>query len=351
MSKTVHELAQLIQGKVVGDGQVRVGDIATFESPKAGSITFIQNEKELPRLEASDIACLIVPSTIAKSAKPLIQVKNPKLAWAQLLAVFYPPDQPVRSISEKAVVSPSAKLGHQVTVEPFAVISEGAQIGDDTVIRSYVYLGKNVRVGARSTLHPGVVVYDRCVVGSGVTIHAGTVIGADGFGYVATPGRQEKVPQVGIVVIEDDVEIGACTTIDRATLGETRIGRDVKIDNQVQIAHNVSIGPHTAISAQTGISGSCKVGEHVTMGGKVGLGDHVEIGDYVMVGAGAGFATGKKVPPRQIVFGQPARPYQEARKQIGAQLRAAETLEDVRKLRKRVDELEKQIQKTSNPAS
>src|SRR5205085_415899 len=157
------------------------------------------------------------------------------------------------------------------------------------------------------------------VVGASVIIHAGSVIGSDGFGYVPTAEKQEKVPQVGNVVIEDEAELGACVTIDRATIGSTKISKGVKIDNLVQIAHNVTIGPHTVISAQTGISGSSKVGAHVTMGGKVGLGDHVEIGDWTTVGAGSGFPSGKKVPEKQIVFGEPARPYQEARRQIGAQ--------------------------------
>ena len=180
-------------------------------------------------------------------------------------------------------------------------------------------------------------------LGSNVVIHAGTVIGADGFGYVATQTAHEKLPQIGNVVIEDDVEIGACSTVDRAAIGSTRIGQGCKIDNLVQIAHNVVIGPHTVISAQTGISGSCKIGSHVTMGGSVGVGDHVEIGDWTMVGAGAGFPSNKKVPGKQIVFGQPARPYAEARRQIGAQLRAAETLDDVRALKKRVAELDKKL--------
>jgi len=173
------------------------------------------------------------------------------------------------------------------------------------------------------------------------------VIGADGFGYVATATAHEKLPQIGNVVIEDDVEIGSCSTIDRAAIGSTRIGRGCKIDNLVQVAHNVQIGPHTVISAQTGISGSCKIGSHVTMGGSVGVGDHVEIGDWAMIGAGAGFPSNKKVPGKQIYFGQPARPYAEMRKQFGAQLRSAETLDDVRALKKKVAELEKRLEETS----
>jgi len=190
-------------------------------------------------------------------------------------------------------------------------------------------------------MHSNVVIYDRRIIGSAVIIHSGTVIGADGFGYVSTSSGHIKVPQVGNVIIEDQVELGACVTIDRATIGSTRIGLGSKIDNLVHIVHNVVIGSHTTISAQTGIAGSCKIGSFVTMGGKVRLGDHVEIGDQTTIGAGTGFPSGKKVPGQQTFFGQPARPYEEARKQIAAQLRAADTAEDVRFLKKKITELKK----------
>ena len=342
-SKTVQELAALVQGRVLGDGQVLVSGVTNLESPGPGLITFVQDEKALRRLESSPLACLIVPPSLQVSSKPLIQVPHAKLAWAKLLEYFFPSASYSQTISPHAVISQTAKIGKRVTVEPFAVISDSAEIGDEAVIRSHVFVGSNVKVGAKAILHPGVTVYENCQIGNAVVIHAGSVIGADGFGYVTTQGAQEKIPQVGNVVIEDNVEIGALTTIDRATIGSTQICKGVKIDNQVQIAHNVFIGPHTVISAQTGISGSCKIGAHVTMGGKVGVGDHVEIGDWTMVGAGSGIPSGKKIPPKQIVFGQPARPYKEARKQIAAQLRSAEMLEEIRKLKKQMAELEKKI--------
>lgn len=339
----VKELAQMLQSQALGDADAPVSGITTFEDPQAGCITFIQHKKDLADLEATDVAALIVPKDIQNSSKPLIPVDHPKLAWAKLLRVFHPERPASGKVSAEASIAPDAQIGKGVTIEPFARICGGAHIGDHAVIRSYAYVGESVKVGQGSVLHPGVVVYENCVIGRNVVIHAGSVIGADGFGYIATPAKQEKVPQVGNVIIEDDVEIGACTTIDRATLGSTLIGKDSKIDNQVQIAHNVTIGAHAAISAQSGISGSCKLGEHVTLGGKAGLGDHVEIGDWVMAGAGSGFPSGKKIPSKQIVFGQPARPYHEARRQIGAQLRAAEMLEDLRELKKKVAALESQL--------
>ena len=341
----VKELAQLLKSQVLGDGEALVTGITNIETPQKGFIAFIQDKKDLAELEATDLACLIVPKDVQSSSKPVIPVEHPKLAWAALLPVFHPPLAFNGKVSGEASIAPGAKIGQGVTVEPFARISEGAVLADGVVIRSFAFVGENVRIGKSSILHSGVVIYESCVLGERVIVHAGTVIGADGFGYVATPAKQEKVPQVGNVIIEDDVEIGACSTIDRATVGSTVIGRDTKIDNQVQIAHNVVIGPHTALSAQSGISGSCKIGSHVTMGGKAGLGDHVEIGDWVMVGAGAGFPSNKKIPSKQIVFGQPARPYHEARRQIGAQLRSAETLDEVRELKKRVAALEEKLEK------
>ncbi len=344
MAFKLKELAEILKSRVIGNAEIPISGITTFEDPLPGCITFIQHKKDLQTLEATEIAGLIVPKDVASSSKPIIQADNPKLAWAQLLRVFHPGHPASGKVSPEASIAPTAHLGAGVTVEPFARISDHAVIEDGAVIRSFAFVGENVKIGKSSVLHPGVVIYENCLIGQRVVIHASSVIGADGFGYVATPARQEKIPQVGNVAIEDDVEIGACTTIDRATLGSTVIGRDTKLDNQVQIAHNVTVGPHSAISAQSGISGSCKIGAHVTMGGKAGLGDHVEIGDWVMVGAGSGFPSGKKIASKQIVFGQPARPYHEARRQIGAQLRAAEMLDDIRALKKRIAALEAQLQ-------
>jgi len=345
--KTVEEFAKLVGGTVIGDGATLIEGITNFENPLKGHISFVQDEKGFKILEASDIACIIVPKQIGRSSKVLIQVEHPKRAWAQLLRELFPARKFPGTISANALIAQTAKLGKNVTVDSFATVGEHAVIGDDTVLGSHVFVGENVKIGAHCVIHPNVTLYENCQLGTNVIIHAGTVIGADGFGYVATPGAHEKLPQIGNVVIEDDVEIGSCSTVDRAAIGSTRIGKGCKIDNLVQIAHNVVIGPHTVISAQTGISGSCKIGSHVTMGGSVGVGDHVEIGDWAMIGAGAGFPSNKKVPGKQIYFGQPARPYQEMRKQFGAQLRSAETLDDVRALKKKVAELEKKLEETS----
>ena len=347
LKKTVQEFAKLAGGVIVGDGATMIEGITNFENPLKGHISFAQDEKSFKTLEASEISCIIVPKQISQSSKVLIQVEYPKRAWAQILRELFPAKKFPGTISPHASIAPTARIGKNVTVESYVTIADHVIIGDDAVLCSHVFVGENVKIGAHSVIHPNVTLYENCEVGARVVIHAGTVIGADGFGYVATPAAHEKLPQIGNVVIEDDVEIGACTTVDRAAIGSTRIGKGCKIDNLVQIAHNVVVGPHTVISAQTGISGSCKIGSHVTMGGSVGVGDHVEIGDWTMVGAGAGFPSNKKVPGKQIVFGQPARPYAEARRQIGAQLRAAETLDDVRMLKKKVVELEKKLEDAS----
>lgn len=347
MKMTLSQIASEVSGKLIGDEQITISGITNVENPAQDQITFITDPKSLSELEHSAISCILVPSSVSSSSKAIIQVKDPKRAWAKLLRTFYPDPIYPGTISPLASISPSAKLGSKVTVEPFAVIGDNVKIGNESVIRSHSVIGANVQIGEKAIIHPATVIYNDCQIGDKVVLHAGCVIGADGFGYVTTMESQEKVPQVGIVVIEDDVEIGASTTIDRATIGKTIIGKGTKIDNLVQIGHNVVIGPHTVISAQTGISGSCKIGSHVTMGGRAGLGDHVEIGDWTMVGAGSGIPSKKKIPGKQIVFGQPARPYQEARKQIGAQLRAAEMMDDIRKLKAKIAELEKASKATS----
>ncbi len=344
MPYTIQKLSEIIHGTVIGDSKIEIGDVSGFEKPIRGGITFLLNPKDLPALEKSEIACIIVPKNITKSSKPLIQTDNPKLAFAMLLSLFHPPKKFDGQISKQAFIAPTAKIGDNVTVEAFAVIGEKVQIGKNSVIRANVHIGESAVIGENSVIHPNVTIYDQTKIGNRVTIHAGAVLGADGFGFVFDGKQQQKVPQVGIVVVHDDVEIGAGTTIDRATVGETVIGKGTKIDNQVQIAHNVEIGEHCAISAKCGISGSCKIGNFVTMGGGAGLADHVEIGDGTMLGGNSGVPSGKKIPAKQIWFGQPARPYQEMRRQIAAQLRAAESFGDVSDLKKRIANLEAEIE-------
>lgn len=343
MEKTLKELSDIVQGKVIGDGSIKISGVTSIEHPTPGSLAYITEPKKLVEAENTPLAALIVPEEAQGSKKPLIQSRHPKLAWAILLGLYHPPQSYSKSVSEHAFVAKSARLGLEVTVEPFAFIGEDAVIGARSVIRSYAYIDQKVTIGENTLIHSHVILYPKTQIGNRVVIHAGSVIGADGFGYVFDGRKHAKVPQVGNVVIKDDVEIGACVTIDRATVGSTIIGQGVKIDNLVQIAHNVEIGDHTCLSAQVGISGSSKVGKYVTMGGRAGLGDHAEIGDQVMLGAQAGVPSNKVIPPKQIWIGSPARPYEEMRKQVSAQLRSYETQELVRELKKRIEALEKEL--------
>lgn len=345
MQKTLSELAQTVGGKVIGDGNTQIKSITNIETPSKDALTFVTEEKFLKELTGKDFAAIIVPPSISQFEKPLIQCTNPKLAWARLLWVFHPARQFDGKSSDKAFIHPTAKIGAGTTIEPFAYVGENVVIGDKTVIRAGCYIDRNVIIGNETTLQPNVMVYENCRIGNKVILHAGVVLGADGFGYVMDAGKYFKVPQVGNVIIEDNVEIGANTTIDRATMGSTIIRSGAKLDNLVQIAHNCDIGEHTVASAQVGISGSCTVGKYVTLAGQVGLGDHCEIGDQAIIGAQAGLPTGKKIPPQSAFLGSPARPLEDMKKQFAAQLRSAETLKVVRDLVKRVEALESQNSK------
>ena len=343
MEKTLKELANLVQGTVVGNGNVLISGITSIEHPIKGQLAYLTELKQLEKLETTPIAALIVATEIKSSKKPIIQSQNPKLAWAVLLALFNPPENYSKTVSEHAFLAKSAKIGKDVTIEPFAFVGEGVVIGSRSVIRSYAYVDQNTKIGEETVIDSHVVLYSDTQIGNRVVIHAGSIIGADGFGYVFDGQKQTKIPQVGNVIIQDDAEIGACVTIDRATIGSTIIGQGVKIDNLVQIAHNVEIGSHSCLSAQVGISGSSKVGNYVTMGGRVGLGDHCEVGDQATLGAQAGVPSKKVIPPKQIWIGQPARPYEEMRKQVSAQLRSYETQQLVHELKKRIEALEKEL--------
>ena len=344
MSHSIESLAQKVGGTVIGDPKVTITGITNIENPKKDCITFVAIPRDLKELEQTEIACIIVPRKITESKKPLIQCDNPKLAFALLLPLFYPARTYSGKISEEAHIAKSAVLGAEVTVEPFAYVGERAKIGKNSVIRAFSYIDEDVTIGENSIIHPNVSIYFKAIIGNRVILHSGVVVGTDGFGYVFDGKEQVKLPQIGTVTIQNDVEIGACTTIDRAAMGETVIGKGTKIDNLVQIAHNVQIGEHCAISANCGISGSTKIGNYVTLGGGVGIADHVEVGDGAMLGAAAGVPPGKKIPPKQIWFGQPARPYDEMRKQFGAQLRAYENQEELRELKKKVEELSREIE-------
>ncbi len=317
MKMTLKEIADTIGAELTKDPKIEVSAIAPLENGGPDSIVWVEKKRYLKEAENSKAAAIIVSADIdiESSSKPLIRVKNPRLAYARIAQLFFPPRTFSPEISPEASVSPDATIGNNVTIQPRVVIEEGAAIGDRTVIQAGTFVGKNSRVGSDTRLFPNVTVNENVSIGDRCIIHAGTVIGGDGFGYVPDEeGNQVKIPQVGRVIIEDEVEIGCNSCVDRATFAATVIKKGAKIDNLVQIAHNDIIGENCAISGLCGLAGSVTMGRNVILGGQCGIADHVEIGDNVMMGARSGLAPHKKVKPNQILFGAPARPLKDAKK-------------------------------------
>ncbi|HEX9147254.1 MAG TPA: UDP-3-O-(3-hydroxymyristoyl)glucosamine N-acyltransferase [Candidatus Binatia bacterium] len=292
-AKTLSDLAAYVQGKVVGDGQVVIDKVAPIDEAGPGAITFLANPRYQQFLATSAASAIIVgPGVIreipTEPGRGYLETSNPYLAFAKILHLFNVPPPLNQGVSSHAYVEASATLGDGVTVFPHAFIGERVKVGSRTVLYPGVFLGSGSEVGDDCVLHANVVVREGCRVGSRVILHAGVVVGSDGFGYAREGNVRVKIPQVGIVKIEDDVEIGANTTIDRATLGKTIIGRGTKIDNLVQIAHNVTIGENSVIAAQAGIAGSTRIGHNVTLAGQVGVVNHIQIGDGAIIGPQSG---------------------------------------------------------------
>ena len=334
MNRTVNDLAALVSGEVRGNGGLEIRAATSTVSGKPDTITFAEKEGAVKAALASDVGAVIVAKPVDTS-KSLICVDNPRMAFARIVGALHPEERPAPGIDPKASVDPSATLGEGVHVGPGAVVQAKARLAARVVISAGAVVSKGCTIGEDSTLHPNVVLYPGVTLGARVVVHAGAAIGIDGFGYVDGPEGKVKLLQIGTVVIEDDVEIGANTTIDRAALDETRIGAGTKIDNLVQVAHNVEIGCHTAISALTGIAGTSKIGDWVILGGQVGVADHTTIEDRVIIGAKGGVAPGKRLRPG-IYWGSPARPLGEAKKRWAA-------IGTIDRLRKRIADLEARL--------
>ena len=343
MKMKLKEIASLIKGELKGDGDVIITGASGIKEAGKGDLTFLANPKYGSLIETTNAAAVIVEKGWSLSTdKPLIRVDNASLAFNKLIELFGPQKLEFpRGVHKMAVVSKKAKLGKNVSVGPFAVIEDGVVIGDGTVIRSGVYVGHGTRVGADCHLYPNVTIRERCEIGDRVSIHGGSVIGSDGFGYVAVKGVHQKIPQIGKVVIEDDVEIGSNVTIDRARFDKTIIRRGTKIDNLVQIAHNCDIGENTIIVAQVGISGSTTVGKNVILAGQVGVVGHVTIGDNTIIGAKGGVS--KSVPPNAYYIGIPAIDGKHFKKVHAAYMRLPSLMSKVRELEQRLASLEKDI--------
>lgn len=312
MNVSLHEIANLVQGVVVGDNQINISSLAPIDNILSGSLVFAEGADNLRRAEGSEAAAILVSDNCQNLSKPLIKVAQPFKAFAQLLSHFYPSTKPNPGIHPTAVIADDVILGKNVSIGPYVIIEAGAQIGDNCVIKGHVNIGAAVSIGADTVLHPHVTIYERCQLGARVAIHASTVIGSDGFGYTFIDGQHLKFPHIGHVVIEDDVEIGANTVIDRATMDTTVIGEGTKIDNLVQVAHSVKLGKHNILCAFTGIAGSTTSGNHVIFAANVGVSDHVRIDDGVILAARAGVPPKKHLIQGNIYLGNPARPRDKA---------------------------------------
>ena len=339
MKVTLETVARAIDGVVVGDGSIEITGVAGIREAGEGDLTFLANPKYEPYLELTRASAIIVAENHRTTAKALILNSNPYLAF--LKAVRYFQGEPVRppaGIHPSAVTAPDARIDPTASIGPNATVESGATIGPGSVIMAGVFVGASCRIGENVTIYPNVTLREGCEIGDRTMVHAGTVIGSDGFGFVQDGDVHRKLPQVGTVVVEEDVEIGSCVTIDRATTGVTRVGAGSKIDNLVQIAHNVQIGKNCLIVAQVGISGSSSLGDQVVLAGQVGVVGHIEIGAGAMIGAKSGVS--KSVRPGEKMFGSPAHPLAQA-KRIEASLRnLPELIQTVRRLERRLEELE-----------
>lgn len=343
MGYTVGEIARHVQGEVLGDESLQITEVSSIDKARAGCVVFAENATFFQRAKDSQASCIIAPRCERASQKTLILVDHPRLAFARVLTLYHSPKSPRPGIHPSSVLGEHVRLGSDVSIGPFAVIGDRVQIGDRTVIGPSCVVGDDCVIGSDSVLWALVTLYDRVSIGSRVVIHAGAVIGSDGFGYAPEEGQFVKIPQVGNVIIEDDVEVGASVCVDRATLESTVLRRGVKIDNLVQIAHNVTVGEDSLIVAQAGIAGSSTLGRQCVLGGQVGVGDHVTLQDRVMVGPQAGIPSGKVIRSGEVVLGSPARPLEKTKRQLAALARLPDLLADVSSLRKIVAELQSRL--------
>lgn len=335
---TAAQLAELVGGRLIGDPQREIIAVAPLDAATSNCVSFLSNVKYIALLDTTDAGIVFVGRGVTRSNGDAIEVDDPYTAFVSALEHFHPSRRPPHGVHPSAVVAADAVLGEGVTIGANCVIESGARIGDRSVLEALVYVGEGAVVGDDCYLHPNTTLRHHVELGHRVIIHSGTVVGADGFGFAFDRGSYRKIPQVGIVVIEDDVEIGANTTIDRATMGETRIGEGTKVDNLVQIAHNVRIGKHCVIVAQAGISGSTVFGNYCRVGGQAGFVGHLKIGDGAAFGAQSGIS--HDVKSGEVLSGSPARAH-------GLWKRIEVSLPRLPDLLRRVKKIEQRLQMTS----
>jgi UDP-3-O-[3-hydroxymyristoyl] glucosamine N-acyltransferase len=342
---TVKELAGHVSGSVTGGESLEIVRVADLLSAGPNEIAYVEDAKHLEAAAATKASCLIVPENLGLpelsngSEQARITVKQPKLAFAKVAALLHPQKQFEPVIHSTAVIAETADVALTVSIGPFVVVGEHTTIGGGSRIEAGVVIGDSVSIGSECVIHAGVTLYDNVIIGNRVVLHAGVCIGADGFGYVRDDMGYHKFPQIGTVVIEDEVELGAHTCVDRAALGRTRIGRGTKIDNLVQVGHNVDIGERVVIASQTGISGSVVIEDDCVIGGQVGFGDHIRVQSGTVIGSKAGILPGKIVRPG-VYWGVPIVPLDEYKRRNAHLGRLPEMRAEIKELRRRLEELE-----------
>ncbi|HYE66736.1 MAG TPA: UDP-3-O-(3-hydroxymyristoyl)glucosamine N-acyltransferase [Pyrinomonadaceae bacterium] len=342
--RTVADLAAHVGGRVLGDGSLLIKGVASVEQAQEGEIAFVDEDRFLESARESRASCLIVPEGARVDAKCVIEAARPKLAFALIAELLHPPKRQEPAVHPTAVLAASAKVDESAFIGAYVRVGKAAVIGQGTQVHAGAIIGDGVRVGRDCVIHPNVVLYAGVCLGDRVILHACVVVGADGFGYVRGESGYHKFPQIGTVLIEDDVEIGAHTCIDRGALGRTRIGRGTKIDNLVQVAHNVEIGERVVIAAQTGISGSTVIEDDAVIGGQVGMGDHARVQSGAVIGSKAGILPGKIVRAG-VWWGIPVQPLNEY-KRLNAHLsRLPQMREEIKELHKQVEELKARMEK------
>ncbi len=344
MEKTLKELADYLGGEVVGDENIKIKGVMTIDKAREGYITFVSNIKYIKKAEETAASAIIVSPGITAKGKNLLVTKNPYLAFAKVVDLMKDPEKVYSgTLDDSARVSDSAEIGSHVTVYPFVFIGENVKIADNVVLYPGVFVGDDCQIGKDTIIHPNTVLHKGTIIGERVVIHSNSVIGCSGYGYAPDGKTYYKIPQIGITVIEDDVDIGANTTINRGVLGETRIRRGTKIDSEVMIAHNVEIGEDTLVTSQVGIAGSVEIGNNVILAGGAGVAGHIKVGDNVKVGGWTGVT--KDLPAGGTFLGTPAIEIERMRRCYMIIQRLPEMRETVKDLQKKIKRLEERLEK------
>jgi UDP-3-O-[3-hydroxymyristoyl] glucosamine N-acyltransferase len=336
MTLKLSQIARMIKGELIGN-DIDITGVSDLDSQRKETIGYAENSRNLKLLESSDVAAIIIPKDMDCSNKPVIKVDEPKIAFTEVLTIFNPHVHYITGISDKVSIDKTAKIGKNVSIMPFTSVMANAEVDDDTIIYPNVFIGRNVKIGKRCVLMSGVKINSESEIGDDVTIEYNSVIGSDGFGYIQKNGENIKIPQIGRVILGNNVHISACVTIDRATVGDTVLDDGVKIDNLVQIAHNVKIGSNSLFLAQAGIAGSSTVGKNSIIAGQVAIIDHTNIGDNVVIMGQSGLVD-KKVESGKMMLGSPARDFLEQKRIFAAETQLPEMV-------KKLNEMEKILKK------